>query len=235
MSAASRTCSRGAAPASAALGRAALIALAVLAGSAGFARRAAAADEDDWGRIPVPESVAAGETITLEIGEAPRDVEEMEVLLSLDDGRTFPVRVTREIEAGERELRWKVPALATRAARLRIRFGGDRGREEWGPLSAPFAIVTHGEAADLRLFHENGWWEGLDGPAPRGPAGEFDSAGPRFVPGGTSGEAALPTTPPSLAARAPARMLRVLASAAPAAPATPDRTTIDERHFPLRN
>jgi len=212
--------------------RAFAIGLALLALTTGV-RRAVAAD--DWARLGVPDRVTAGRTITIELARsAPRDVEEMEILLSLDDGRTFPVRVTREIAAGEHEIRWKVPALASAAARLRVRFG-EAGRETWGPPSEPFTIVTDGEPADLHLFHENGWWEGLD-PAPAdGGAGEFAAGGATLAVARALPPFAVPSTSSGISSRAPARLLEVLASSAPETPGDPDRSILRARFFPLRN
>jgi hypothetical protein len=203
----------------------------------GFSTGRARAAEDSWAHLQVPATVTAGEAVVLALGEAPRDVDELEILLSLDDGRTFPVRVTREIGAGERRVLWEVPAMATGAARLRVRFGQHRGGarevETWGPSSAPFAIVTRGEKNDLHVFHENGWWEGLD-PAPAPAAGHLDASAPRFV----AGEAApsLAPTPTAVSiGRAPARLVAIADGPAPARPAFPDHSTIGERYFPLRN
>lgn len=212
-------------------------ALAAILLALAFPAARAHAASDSWAQLPVPATVTAGETLVLELGAAPAGVEEMEILLSLDDGRTFPVRVTREIGPGEREVRWKVPALATGSARLRVRFGahegGGREYETWGPASAPFAIVTRGGESDLHVFHENGWWEGLE-PAPASPCGDLDASAPRF-------EAAAPMPPlapsPSSAtiARAPARLVAIADRAVPAPPARTDPSTIRERYRPLRN
>ncbi len=211
-----------------------VVALALLALSAGAPRASAAERDSDWARLAVPDRVTAGATITLDVGHAPRDVDEMEVLLSLDDGRTFPVRVTREIAAGECRLRWKVPAFATASARLRVRFGAS-GLETWGPMSAPFTIATDGARPELHLFHENGWWEGLD-PAPAaGAAGEFATDGAALVAGRAIEPLALPSTSSALSGRAPARPLWSLASSAPEAPIVPDRSTFHARFLPLRN
>ena len=209
-----------------------VVALTVLALATGV--RGATASTDAWANLRVPGRVAAGQTITLELPSAPRKVEEMEILLSLDDGRTFPVRVTREIAAGEREIRWKVPAFATASARLRIRFG-EGARETWGPMSEPFTIVTDGSRPELHLFHENGWWEGLD-PAPAGDAaGELGSGGVTLVAGHSFEPLALPPTSPASSGRAPARPIETLASSAPEAPIASDRSKLRERFFPLRN
>lgn len=221
---------RGRAP----IGTAALAAI-LLALSLPTARAHAA--DDAWARLEVPASVTAGETIVLELGEAPPGVTEMEILLSLDDGRTFPVRVTREIEAGEREMRWKVPAMATASARLRVRFGdhegGRRESEAWGPPSAAFAIVTRGERTDLHVFHENGWWEGLEG-APGSTSGYLDPAAPRLT-AGDRGPSLAPTPVNASIGRSTERLIGIAGGALAAPPAEPDHSPIRARYFPLRN
>ena len=216
------------------IGVAALAAI-LLALTAGAGR--ARAEGDSWANLEVPATVSAGQTVVLELGAAPLDVDEMEILLSLDDGRSFPVRVTREIEPGARVVRWTVPALATSSARLRVRFGehegGAREHETWGPMSAPFAIVTHGERTDLHLFHENGWWEGLE-PAPAPAATDLDPAAPRFERGVPVASVVLPSLIVSVS-RSTERLIGTAGGAIPAPPASPDHSPIRERYFPLRN
>ena len=200
------------------------------------APRARAADAS-WAKPGVPATVTAGQTVVLELGDAPPDVDELEILLSLDDGRSFPVRVTREIQPGEREVRWKVPALATTVARLRVRFGehsgGAREHETWGPMSAAFAIITHGEESDLHVFHENGWWEGLD-PAPAPAAADLDPSAPRLEAGVPAPSVALPSLNVSIG-RTTERPIGTAGGAIAAPPASPDRSSIRERYFPLRH
>jgi len=65
----------------------------------------------------------------------------MEVLLSLDGGRTFPLRVTREMSEGRHQLKWKVPNLPTTAARLALRVGTEDEGEVIRDVSAEFTIL----------------------------------------------------------------------------------------------
>jgi len=95
------------------------------------------------------------------IGRPPAGVDEFELLLSLDGGRTWPVRVTRELEGAEQVVRWQVPNLPAQAARIRVRFERDEHEVE-GPPSASFQIVADREAQDLHAFHEGNWWEGME-------------------------------------------------------------------------
>ena len=133
--------------------------------------------DPEWAVVRVPSQVRAGTTLEIELGATPGDVEEFELLLSLDDGRTWPVRASRELEAGGRVIRWRVPNLPAANARLRLRFARDE-REVEGPASAPFRIVGGEGPQELRTFHEGNWWEGLES----SPAGSRPEMDPGEVP-----------------------------------------------------
>jgi hypothetical protein len=110
---------------------------------------------------PGPE-VAAGQVIELSWGELPAGVHEMEILLSLDDGRHFAVRVSPELDAHERSFRWRVPNLPAGRARLRMRLGRERAEIET-ESSAPFRIVgSDSEPAPQRLVLEGPLWTGFE-------------------------------------------------------------------------
>jgi hypothetical protein len=71
------------------------------------------------------------------------NVREMELVLSLDGGRTFGVRVTGEVEPDVSELDWRVPSLATGNARLALRVGsGTRESERIVVISDEFEIQS---------------------------------------------------------------------------------------------
>jgi hypothetical protein len=114
---------------------------------------------------PLPADVRAGQVVTLRWSDPGADVEELEVLLSLDDGRTFPLRISPELDGRTRTLRWRVPGVATGAARLRIR-AGEAHREIEGEVTPAFRIV--GDDGEVPLVHEGLWWTRLG--APRGGA-----------------------------------------------------------------
>jgi hypothetical protein len=104
--------------------------------------------------------LAAGASITLRF-TADANVDEMEVLLSLDGGRTFPLRVTREMPEGSRELSWRVPNIPTTRARLALRTG-DADGETIRDVSEEFTILAApGEPLEeVRLF--DGEWRAGD-------------------------------------------------------------------------
>src|SRR5262245_14193655 len=54
-----------------------------------------------------------------------REDVEMELILSLDGGATFPIRVTAALDLATRRVIWRVPYLPTREARLAIRTGSE--------------------------------------------------------------------------------------------------------------
>jgi hypothetical protein len=68
-------------------------------------------------------------------------VEEWEAFLSLDDGASFPVRITPHLDQDLRRFRFQVPPFATANARILLRFGDER-RETTFELPARFAIAA---------------------------------------------------------------------------------------------
>lgn len=68
-------------------------------------------------------------------------VEEWEAFLSLDAGRTYPLRITPHLDQDLRRFHWQVPFLPTRDAAILLRFGDER-REIAVELPVRFAIAT---------------------------------------------------------------------------------------------
>jgi hypothetical protein len=155
-----------------------LLAGLLLAGAA-----VARADDEDAGfdrTLPVPRlaiagPVRGGDVVEIRWDDAGREVDELEVLLSVDDGRHFPLRVSPELHGRETRFLWRVPNLAAHQARLRIR-AHLRGREvESAPGEAFELLVEPSRPADLVQSHEGSWWEGLEAPL-AGPAAWGDGA-----------------------------------------------------------
>jgi hypothetical protein len=76
-------------------------------------------------------SLVAGTTAELEWAPlAPfarlSDVEEWEAFLSIDSGKTYPVRITPHLDLDLRRIRWQVPFLPTESASILLRFGDER-------------------------------------------------------------------------------------------------------------
>jgi len=108
-----------------------------------------------------PAGIRAGDVLELSWSELPAGIDECEILLSLDDGRTWPVRVSPELERAERRYRWRVPNLPSPTARLRLRLGGARG-ERLAPVSAAFRIEGSAAAGPPDdILREGTLWIGL--------------------------------------------------------------------------
>ena len=89
---------------------------------------------------PVPPAgvVPVGALVVTQLPPLPAGAYEFELFLVPDAGA--PVRVSSELHAGAREVRWRMPAVAARRARLVLRAGGEH--EEWESApSAPFALA----------------------------------------------------------------------------------------------
>jgi hypothetical protein len=95
---------------------------------------------------------------------------EMELVLSLDGGATFPLRLTGELSPGTRRVWWRVPALPTSRAVLGLRVGNDDGDERLVLVTGLFTILGESSTVldDIRFAH--GEWRtreaGFDGVFP---------------------------------------------------------------------
>lgn len=85
--------------------------------------------------------LTAGAEAVLEWEEAglPGASEEWEAFLSVDGGRTWPLRITPHLDISIRRFAFRVPAFPTRDARLLLRFGDERTETEL-ELPQRFAI-----------------------------------------------------------------------------------------------
>ena len=94
----------------------------------------------------------AGSLATVGWENPPPDAEEWEAFLSLDGGRTYPMRITPHLDLSIRSFSFKVPAFPTRDARILLRFGDERREVE---VEAPqrFAILP-----GLPGLSEEGSW-----------------------------------------------------------------------------
>jgi hypothetical protein len=90
-----------------------------------------------------------------------RDLDEAELVLSLDGGRTFPVRVTPELESCASRVVWTVPALPAEHARLALRAGAEErdATESIVFVSGDFRILSDpdGRVEQLRRRAAE-WW-----------------------------------------------------------------------------
>lgn len=88
------------------------------------------------------QAVWVGSVVEVAWYPLPREAEEMELFLSLDGGKTFPLRLTPQLPPGLDAVRWLVPNLPTPAARLRLRVGIPGQGEVDAPPSDSFPIVA---------------------------------------------------------------------------------------------
>lgn len=121
-------------------------------------------DEDDFdSSLPVPdlaaEVVRAGERVVVHWNPVGTRVEEFELILSFDGGRTWTLRISPELHPGKDRYEWDVPNLAADQARIRIRARIDE-REVWGPEGAPFRMVSSSNRPKEQwLFWETLRWD----------------------------------------------------------------------------
>jgi hypothetical protein len=88
-------------------------------------------------------TLTAGSTAELEWAPFAKlaDIEEWEAFLSVDGGKTYPVRITPHLDQDLRRVTWQVPSTPTPDARLLLRFG-DELREVSVELPHRFSIVS---------------------------------------------------------------------------------------------
>ena len=143
-------------------------------------------------RLVAPEARAlrAGDSVELRWEGLDPAVTEVEFELSLDGGRW--IRVSPELDALEQRWVWRVPALASENARLRLRCGGVR-REEVAATSAAFRIdVVPGD--DREFLGE--WWPQLDRTSSSAaPIGLAADEGPVLAPEAVMHHADVPASP----------------------------------------
>ena len=110
-------------------------------------------------------TLTAGSTIDVRwatsAAELERDeADEAELVLSLDGGDTFQVRISSELSPHATSYRWRVPSLPTRSARLALRVGdGHDGTHERILLLGPeFAIASESPEPEILPRGSAEWW-----------------------------------------------------------------------------
>ena len=89
-----------------------------------------------------------------------QEFDEMELVLSLDGGRSFPLRVTRELSPAEDSVLWRVPRLPSEHARIALRAGrGEKKESETiRTASAEFTILAGADDPLEQLCRVRGEW-----------------------------------------------------------------------------
>jgi hypothetical protein len=148
-----------------------------LLAAAVFAPAPAAARPAGFLRPVGQERLVPGQTVEVEWPPlpVPDDADEMELVLSLDGGRTFTVRVTEEIATSDIRVSWRVPALSASHARLALRAGerGEEGSERILIVSEDFEIRPEASRPPEALLAVRAEWrtrEAVALPAPAFPA-----------------------------------------------------------------
>ena len=179
----------------------------------------------------LPGVLRTGETVVLHWDDLPREVEQIELVLSLDDGRRFTTRISPELSGRTTTWRWRVPEMTADRARLVIRAVSASG-ERQGVPSVAFRIEP-GDARDADR-EDPMWMEFGAGDSNGLPGGSMTSAteivAGRETPALASAPAA-PLVPRGVASRhAP---LRCAALVAPDSPRL--LSSASSRRVPLRN
>jgi hypothetical protein len=111
------------------------------------------------------------------------EADEMELVLSVDGGWTFPIRLTADLSPCSSSFRWKVPSFSTSRAVLAVRRGieGEPESERVAIVSGEFRITSFETSPTSSLVRgPSEWWteqalleigaENLLGDAMRGPS-----------------------------------------------------------------
>lgn len=110
-------------------------------------------------RAPAPgQALQAGDEVEVTWDGVAPSAREVELLLSLDGGRHFALRLTSELDPACRSFRWRVPNLTAEDARLSLRMGiGDR--EVTSAPGPSFRITADRSLPALPLaWHEGELW-----------------------------------------------------------------------------
>jgi hypothetical protein len=118
--------------------------------------------------LDVPVSVEPGQRLEIRWDGLPGVAREAELELSLDGGRWL--RISPELEARDGRYVWRVPALSSARARLRLRAGGSAAGQEFEDVvatSAEFRIESREAPAAMRASGPD-WWHVGEHTATRG-------------------------------------------------------------------
>jgi hypothetical protein len=148
--------------------------------------------------------------------DADRQENEAELLLSLDGGMSFPIRVSGELSPCASRFTWRVPALPAAQAVLGVRTGEDERDEDERitVVSEAFRILPDPESRVEALYARGAEWWVPEEPTRRaaedGLRASMRGASSRWAAVFAGTEVAVPAASP--ASRAPERCARVLPS-----------------------
>jgi len=157
-------------------------------------------------------TVHPGDVIDLAWAVPAAGIEELEVVLSIDGGERYTIRVTPELARAQSHYTWKVPGLAAAHARLCVRYGRERDEQLSAPTPeftiasapAPGTASALGSAWVTHADNASTWWDETDtAPAAAQEASlRGDAALVRGLAAPTTG--VMPRRAPAPAALAPA-------------------------------
>jgi hypothetical protein len=110
------------------------------------------------------QSLAPGSVVEVRWGSlcaAGMKADEAELVLSVDGGATFPIRVSHELSPCETRYLWRVPVLATGRARLGVRTGheGFGETERIALVGGEFRILSDLDGRVQQLYRRVAeWW-----------------------------------------------------------------------------
>jgi hypothetical protein len=112
--------------------------------------------------LPVAGQTAAGPTLEVSwtVVVRPAAADELEIVLSLDDGMSFPIRVSPPLPAGALAFHWRIPPLSADRARVAVRMGrrGSPESERVVAVSGRFAILGDPGADSGLMRGATEWW-----------------------------------------------------------------------------
>jgi hypothetical protein len=108
-------------------------------------------------------SLREGEIVEIRWSGVPGNADEIELLLSIDGGHHFSLRLTDELNFGSRSFLWRVPGLLTDSASLAIR-AGVHGREIMSAPGPLFRLTRDPSKASFPLRWKAGeiWVDSSD-------------------------------------------------------------------------
>ena len=174
--------------------------------------------------LPAPPAPTApvppGAVVVTAAPTLPAGVEEFELLLVPESGPA--IRVSAETRAGTRAIRWRMPAVASRRARLVWRVGGEQGEWESEP-SAAFELAPLPEGERDRVLQGRSEAGVAIESAPGASVARFgvSTPPPVFSCGGEPAGAVESTAPPLALPRAVSLRRDSRTFDAPASPGTP--------------
>lgn len=177
-----------------------------------------------------------GDIVEIRWNGVPPSAEEMELLLSVDGGRRFSLRLTEELDSNSGWFLWRVPNLNTERATLALRMGIDE-QEMLSPAGPVFRIVPDTAPGRVALRWRGGEiWQGPEDSGPEdggaAPVSSFGGAPDRIarLPEGSVGFD-LPRVFEMRRDVAPATVLAIFPSSLTTGPVGPSRapTTFPRR------